>query len=134
MSAGTSSRGWPISAPQWRRSPEDAAISRSITKVRTRSRQWPGRSKCSARARSSATLTPVFETVLQKAARLRDIYSGILWVYDGTRFHPAALHAVPPAYSDYIENPAEEAPVFADLRRGKDVVHVPDLAASCAEN
>lgn len=76
----------------------------------------------------------MFETVLEKAARLRDIYSGILWVYDGTRFHPAALHAVPPAYSDYIENPAEEAPVFADLRRGKDVVHVPDLAASCAEN
>jgi two-component system NtrC family sensor kinase len=83
---------------------------------------------------SPGNMTPVFETVLEKAAQLCDIDSGILWVYDGTRFHPAALHAVPPAYRDYIENPAEEAPVFADLRRGKDVVHVPDLAASCADN
>ena len=83
---------------------------------------------------SPGKMTPVFETVLEKAAQLCDIDSGILWVYDGTRFHPAALHAVPPAYRDYIENPAEEAPVFADLRRGKDVVHVPDLAASCADN
>jgi signal transduction histidine kinase/dihydroneopterin aldolase len=83
---------------------------------------------------SPGNMTPVFETVLEKAAQLCDIDSGILWVYDGTRFHPAALHAVPPAYRDYIENPAEEAPVFADLQRGKDVVHVPDLVSSYAEN
>jgi signal transduction histidine kinase/transcriptional regulator with GAF, ATPase, and Fis domain len=83
---------------------------------------------------SPGNMTPVFETVLEKAARLCDIDSGILWIYDGTRFHPAALHAVPPAYRHYIENPAEEAPVFTDLRRGKDVVHVPDLAGSYAEN
>ena len=79
---------------------------------------------------SPGDMTPVFETVLEKAARLCDIDSGILWVYDGTRFHAAALHAVPPAYRDYVENPAGEAPLFADLRRDKDVVHVPDLAAS----
>jgi phosphoglycerate-specific signal transduction histidine kinase len=79
---------------------------------------------------SPGNMTPVFETVLEKAALLCDIDSGILWTYSGTRFHAAALHAVPPAYRDYIENPSEEAPVFADLQRGEDVVHVPNLAAS----
>jgi signal transduction histidine kinase len=74
-------------------------------------------------------MTPVFETVLEKAARLCDVDSGILWVNNGTRFHAAALYDVPPAYRDYAQDPAE-APVFADLRRGRDVVHVADLADS----
>jgi phosphoglycerate-specific signal transduction histidine kinase len=81
---------------------------------------------------SPGNMTPVFETVLEKAGQLCDIDSGILWVYNGARFHPAAYRAVPSAYRDYVEDPAEEAPIFTDLRRGKDVVHVPDLAASSA--
>jgi signal transduction histidine kinase/HAMP domain-containing protein len=78
---------------------------------------------------SPGNMTPVFETVLEKAARLCDVDSGILWVYDGTRFHAAASHAVPQAYRDYVRDSAEP-PVFADLRRGGDVVHVADLADS----
>ena len=78
---------------------------------------------------SPGNMTPVFETVLKKAAQLCDVDSGILWVYDGTRFHAAALHAVPQAYEDYVRDPVE-APVFADLRDGRDVVHVPDLVDS----
>jgi signal transduction histidine kinase len=81
---------------------------------------------------SPGNMTPVFETVLEKAARLCDIDSGILWIYDGTRFHAAVLRGVPPGYREYVENPAEEGPVFADLLAGKDVVHVPDLAGSRA--
>jgi signal transduction histidine kinase/HAMP domain-containing protein len=78
---------------------------------------------------SPGNMTPVFEMVLAKAARLSDVDSGILWVNNGTRFQAAAWHAVPQAYRDYTENPAE-APVFSDLRRGRDVVHVADLADS----
>ena len=76
---------------------------------------------------SPGNMTPVFEMVLEKAARLCDIDSGILWIYDGTRFHAAALHTVPQAYRDYTHN-AADAPLFTDLRHGNDVVHVADLA------
>ncbi len=76
---------------------------------------------------SPGNMTPVFEMVLEKAARLCDVDSGILWIYDGTRFQAAALHAVPQAYRDYTQDPAD-APLFTDLRHGGDVVHVADLA------
>ncbi|HVH80087.1 MAG TPA: GAF domain-containing protein, partial [Stellaceae bacterium] len=76
---------------------------------------------------SPGNMAPVFEMVLEKAAQLCDVDSGILWIYDGIRFHAAALHAVPQAYRDFIENSAE-APLFTDLRHGDDVVHVADLA------
>src|SRR5207302_1087187 len=44
---------------------------------------------------SPGNLGPVFNAMLEKATRLCEAASGILWTYNGTHFWPAALHQVP---------------------------------------
>ncbi len=80
---------------------------------------------------STGNMMTVFETVLRRRPSYVDIDSGILWIYDGTRFHAAALRGVPPAYRAYIENSGPRRGRSSPISwAGKDVVYVPDLAGS----
>src|SRR3954452_22148615 len=45
---------------------------------------------------------PVFDAVLEKATRLCDADSGLLWLYDGDVFRAAALRNLPPAYAEFV--------------------------------
>ncbi len=81
---------------------------------------------------SPGDLAPVFDAMLGKAMRLCEARFGVLWLYDGTRFSAAAVHAVPPAFAAFIRDPVpvEASASLVKIERGSSVVHVPDLAAS----
>src|SRR5258707_943164 len=80
---------------------------------------------------SPGELTPVFEAMLEKAARLCGAGFGSLWIYDGERFRAAAVHEVPAALADFVRQPvpAGASASLVDIVRGQSVVHVPDLAS-----
>jgi two-component system NtrC family sensor kinase len=81
---------------------------------------------------SPGDLASVFDALLEKAARLCDAGFGILWTYDGERFHAAALHGVPSAFAEFARNPISvaDSAALGDIVRGHEFVHVTDLAAS----
>jgi two-component system, NtrC family, sensor kinase len=81
---------------------------------------------------SPGDLAPVFDAILDKAMRLCEAGFGILWTFDGERFHATGLHGVPTPFADFLRSPAAVAAAaqLPDLIRGKDFVHVADLAAS----
>jgi GAF domain-containing protein/signal transduction histidine kinase len=56
-------------------------------------------------------LTPVFDTILEKALALCGAAFGSLYTFDGERFHSAAHRNVPAAYAEYRErNPIKLIP------------------------
>ena len=81
---------------------------------------------------SRGDLAPAFYAMLEKAAHLCDAGFGILWTYDGERFHAAALHGVPSAFAEFARNPISvaDSAALGDIVRGHEFVHVTDLAAS----
>jgi GAF domain-containing protein len=81
---------------------------------------------------SPGDLAPVFEAMLGKATQLCGARFGALWIYDGERFSAAAVHAVPPAFAEFVRDPVplEASGSLVEIVRGSSVVHVPDLAAS----
>jgi GAF domain-containing protein len=81
---------------------------------------------------SPGNLAPVFNAMLDKATRLCGAGFGILWIYDGERFSVAATHAVPTPLAEFVREPLPVAASasMADIVRGQDLVHVPDLAAT----
>ena len=81
---------------------------------------------------SPGDLAPVFEAMLGKATQLCGARFGLLWIYDGERFSAAAVHAVPPAFAEFIRDPlpVKASASLVEIVRGSSVVHVPDLAAS----
>jgi signal transduction histidine kinase/putative methionine-R-sulfoxide reductase with GAF domain len=83
---------------------------------------------------SPGDLAPVFDSMLEKATRLCQAGFGILWTYDGERFHAAALHGVPAAFAKFLSAPVEvaDSAALGDIARGHTYVHVPDLAASAS--
>src|SRR5262249_7513594 len=84
---------------------------------------------------SPGDLTPVFAAMLQKATRLCNADSGVLWSYEGARLHAAGLHQVSPRYAEFLSQPIDidESPVYAALlEEGKGVIQCDDLLDSKA--
>jgi GAF domain-containing protein len=78
---------------------------------------------------SPGDLPPVFDAILEKAHHLCGAADGALFLRDGERFRPAAIH-VPAAYAEQLRRGyvASEVPVSARLLAGEDFVHIPDIA------
>ena len=81
---------------------------------------------------SGGDLAPVFEAMLERAARLCSAGFGALWIYNGEQFRAAAVHAMPAALADYVREPlpARDSASLVEIVHGQAVVHVPDLAAT----
>jgi PAS domain S-box-containing protein len=81
---------------------------------------------------SPGDLAPVFDRMLEKATQLCDARFGILWTYDGERFHPAAVHGVPAAFSEFLSRPIDlaDSAALGDITRARRFVHVPDLSGT----
>jgi GAF domain-containing protein len=81
---------------------------------------------------SSGDLKPVFHTILENATRICEANFGTLWVYDGDRFHAAALQACPAAYAAFAREPlpVADAAALGEIARGGELIHVEDLAAT----
>src|SRR5262249_51955432 len=82
---------------------------------------------------SPGKLEPVFETILANAVRICEAKYGLLLLYDGKQFRVAALHDLPPPYSDAVRaQPVPEARHPADglftLIDTKEVVQIADIA------
>jgi GAF domain-containing protein len=59
---------------------------------------------------SPGDLGPVWDAMLERATRLCEAASGILWTYDGTQFYPAALHGVSAEATDQLRKRAGPRP------------------------
>jgi GAF domain-containing protein len=82
---------------------------------------------------SPGELQPVFDTMLENALRICEAKFGLLFRFDGTRFHPAAGVGTPPEYAEFIKQRGAFAPVpgsrLDDVMRTKEVSHSVDHAA-----
>ena len=84
---------------------------------------------------SQGRLEPVFQALLERAARLCEAKFGILWLYEDGGFRLGAIHNAPRAFAEAV---AQREPVFrpgpltplASVIATKQVVHVADYAAS----
>src|SRR6516164_398769 len=80
---------------------------------------------------SPGELTPVFDTMLEKATRLCEAGFGVLWTYDGDCFHAAALRNVPAPYAEFLTRaPYQPEPEGAHGRivNGESLIHIVDVA------
>src|SRR5262249_32088750 len=81
---------------------------------------------------SPGELAPVFEPRLANATRICEAKFGVLWTYDGERFHAIALHGVPQAFTEFVQKPMQ--PVsggsFMQLIGGDAVHQIVDIANS----
>ena len=76
---------------------------------------------------SPGDLQPVFDAMLEKALGLCGADFGVLWTYDGERFHATALRGVPPTFAEFLtRTPHSVGPDNAHgrLLRGEPVVHI----------
>jgi GAF domain-containing protein len=84
---------------------------------------------------SPGDLAPVFDAMLDKAARLCDFAFAILWDYDGEAFRAVAMHGVPRRYAEYLSEQAIVPPknaegAFSQFIAGKDFIHIDNVAAT----
>src|SRR5579864_3379678 len=83
---------------------------------------------------SPGDLAPVFDAMLEKARQLCEAAFGILWTYDGAKFHAAALQGLPPEAAAEVwsegPHPANPSSTRGLLLRGEPFVHVADVAVS----
>jgi GAF domain-containing protein len=82
---------------------------------------------------SPGELQPVFDTMLENALRICEAKFGLLYRFDGTRFHPAAGVGTPPEYAEFIKQRGAFTPEpgsrLDDVTRTKQVSHSVDHAA-----
>jgi adenylate cyclase len=78
---------------------------------------------------SPGDLEPVFEVILQKAHDLCGVGNGGLFMRDGERFMPVALHAPPEPIANYLRQYGlgTDAPAIRPLLDGARFVHIPDM-------
>ena len=87
---------------------------------------------------SQGRLDPVFQALLERAARLCEAQFGILWLHEDGGFRLGATHNAPPAFAESIAHRERREPIFrpgpltplARVIATKQVVHVRDYAAS----
>jgi GAF domain-containing protein len=81
---------------------------------------------------SPGDLQPVFEAMLEKAARICDATSGGIYRWDDNAFSLVATHNLPPAYAESRRfspfRPSAKLP-FGRIIATKAVVHIADMAA-----
>jgi class 3 adenylate cyclase len=82
---------------------------------------------------SQGELEPVFHAMLENALRICEAKFGLLFRFDGARFHPTAGVGTPPEYAEFIKQRGAFAPVpgsrLDDVMRIKKVCHTADRAA-----
>jgi two-component system NtrC family sensor kinase len=80
---------------------------------------------------SPGNLTPVFDTMLEKAMRLCGAAFGFMTVIDGEQSRTVAARGVPAAYATFRErNPTPaNAPISSRVRKGEPFIHTVDLKA-----
>ena len=80
---------------------------------------------------SPGNLGPVFEAMLERAARLCSAAFGVLWTHDGEHGHAAALQGVPAAFAAYLTrmpHPIDPGGAHSRLLDGEPLVHIADAA------
>jgi len=84
---------------------------------------------------SPGNLTPVFESILEKAHALCGVAYGSLQLYDGTMFRAVAVHGLPEALASRLREgyvpPGDSA---RPLTEGADFVHFPDMAEHAVDD
>jgi GAF domain-containing protein len=78
---------------------------------------------------SRGDLAPVFDAMLERAARLCAPAFGVLWSLDHNRIRPAAAHNIPEAYRDFLARESSEpGPQSAIARTVGRVVNLVEIA------
>jgi two-component system, NtrC family, sensor kinase len=81
---------------------------------------------------STGNLTPVFETMVEKAMRLCGASFGAVSLFQGDEHHCAvAARGGPPGLAKFITRPVQSPPgsIASLIRGGEAVIHIPDIAA-----
>jgi transcriptional regulator with GAF, ATPase, and Fis domain len=81
---------------------------------------------------SPGDLAPVWDAMLEKATRLCEAASGILWTYDGSRFRAAAVHGTTEEYVEWLHSLPDPvpSPSLARIASGEKIVRDDDLATA----
>ena len=85
---------------------------------------------------SPGDLEPVFQALLENAARLCEANFGSLYLYDGEMYRIGALHNTPAAYADLRRREpmfrAGPATFYGRVAATKQVIHIADISAEQA--
>jgi adenylate cyclase len=78
---------------------------------------------------------PVFDAMLERATRLCDAPSGLMWTTTGDRFHAVAIRGMSAEFVEFLRDPDNQPRMVASdlpigrVVRGEPVVHVLDILA-----